>query len=468
MRTNHRLTTALKLMLISVAIGTTGCKEAMIPDYNNPSVNQLLDSPTASVVNLAVQGMLIGLRAEVSDWAVTMGQQGREVYNLDPANPSNFISNMIGPLTPAGFAIDLNWSNTYRNLRGAVTILDAVEKVTDYTTPQKEGIRGFVKTLMALDMQSQLRARDTLGIVVDINPDPNGPLGPLVSKDAALTRISELLDEAAAHLQSAGATPFVFQLTTGFAGFNTPAPFLRANRAIKARNEVYRRQWAAALTALQTSFISMTPATAANLQVGLYHVYSTSSGDVVNPLFDATPTRLVAHPSYLTDAQRRADGSPDLRASAKAVANPARTVILQNVSSNVRITRYATNTDAVPIMKNEELILLRAEANWNAGNRQAAIDDINLIRTVSGGLTPATLTVSSTADEFVDELLYNRRYSLFYEYGHRWVDMRRYGRLAQLPRALPTHRIFRWFPLPVDECSQRGDVQPACATENGL
>jgi len=36
--------------------------------------------------------------------------------------------------------------------------------------------------------------------------------------------------------------------------------------------------------------------------------------------------------------------------------------------------------------------------------------------------------------QFVDELLYERRYSLWGEYGQRWIDAKRYDRLDQLPK----------------------------------
>ncbi|MDP4247858.1 MAG: RagB/SusD family nutrient uptake outer membrane protein, partial [Bacteroidota bacterium] len=48
------------------------------------------------------------------------------------------------------------------------------------------------------------------------------------------------------------------------------------------------------------------------------------------------------------------------------------------------------------------------------------------------------------------ELLYERRYSLYYE-GHRWIDMRRYGLLGQLPIDRPGDDVWSEFPLPVSE-----------------
>jgi hypothetical protein len=131
----------------------------------------------------------------------------------------------------------------------------------------------------------------------------------------------------------------------------------------------------------------------------------------------------------------------------------------------VKLTRYASNNADVPIIRNEELILLRAEAQLALGNRSEAINDLNYVRVNAGGLAPLP---PDYAGDLVDEVLYNRRYSLFFEYGHRWVDMRRYGRLDQLEKMLPTHRIFALAPLPQLECLARGNSPAGCVSVDGF
>ena len=438
--------------VLLIAFGA--CKESTVPNFNTPNIEGLLNKPDAATVNTTVAGLLVGLRANVGTWATGLGILGREVYNLDPAEPRNVLGYLVGPLEPGGFVADVGWTTGYRNLRTAGTVLDALEKVPDYTATQKAAVRGFVKTVIAQEYVNQLRVRDTFGIVVDVPADPS-VLGNFVTRDSGFKRAAALFDEARTDLL-AGGTAFPFALTTGFAGFNTPATFLRVNRALKARGDVYRGAWAEALVALSESFISTASGSAAALATGAYHVYSTTSGDAVNPLFDGAPRALVAVPSFLTDAQRRPDGSPDLRASTKGVVTTVN-VTTQSVSSNVKITVYASSVAPVPIIKNEELILLRAEANNALGNRAAAIQDLDFVRVNSGGLAPLG---AAYAGNLVDEILYNRRYSLFDEYGHRWVDLRRYGRLATLEKALPNHKIFPVVPIPIDECNQRLDQPP--------
>ena len=87
------------------------------------------------------------------------------------------------------------------------------------------------------------------------------------------------------------------------------------------------------------------------------------------------------------------------------------------------------------------------------------------MRVNSGGLGNATITTASTDDHFTTELLYNRRYSLFFEFGHRWWDARRFNRLATLDKALPTHKLFPYVPYPADECLARNPAPANACTQ---
>ena len=49
----------------------------------------------------------------------------------------------------------------------------------------------------------------------------------------------------------------------------------------------------------------------------------------------------------------------------------------------------------IPIIRNEELILLRAEARLATGDKAGAIADLNQVRVNSGGLPASTLTATS-------------------------------------------------------------------------
>jgi len=57
---------------------------------------------------------------------------------------------------------------------------------------------------------------------------------------------------------------------------------------------------------------------------------------------------------------------------------------------------------------------------------------------------------TDASDALLDEILHQRRYSLFAE-GHRWIDMRRNGRLGEIPTDRPGDEVFDQFPTPVTE-----------------
>src|SRR5829696_2165307 len=123
--TTHRLFRAGALSHAAL-LAAGGCREVTVPNLNNPSLESLTETPTASVVNGAATGMLIALRGRVGTEASSMGILGREMYNLDQAEPRNVIAYLQGPIEPGGFVQDLSWTAGYRNLRQGATILDAV------------------------------------------------------------------------------------------------------------------------------------------------------------------------------------------------------------------------------------------------------------------------------------------------------------------------------------------------------
>src|SRR5262249_26028656 len=159
-------------------------------------------------------------------------------------------------------------------------------------------------------------------------------------------------------LQAAGGA-FSFPLSAGFAGFDNPPAFLKFNRGLRARSAIYTDDFSGALTALGESFLDP----CASLGLGVYHVFVPASGDLSNQLYDPiADQRLYANPALLTEAQHRADNSLDLRAQQKIKQAPASFTAI-GLTSDKQFTVYPSVTAPVTIMRNEELILLRAEAN---------------------------------------------------------------------------------------------------------
>jgi hypothetical protein len=269
--------------------------------------------------------------------------------------------------------------------------------------------------------------------------------------------VISLLDQAATELLGAA---FPFTLPPGFTGFSTPATFLQFNRALRARVAVYRGDFTGALTYLSQSFLDPF----APLDHGVYMDFGTGPGDVANPLAVSSQTsENFGHPLMETQAQLQAGGALDQRYLNKLVKRPPRsggttnTTPVQLLTSDLGWIRYPSPSTPIPLIKNEELILLRAEANIGLNNLGAAVLDIDLVRVISGGLPGYSGTVDQPS--LLTELLYNKRYSLMYEGGHSWIDYRRYNLTSQLAGSdrvgPPPDVIFATLPIPTAELQPR-------------
>jgi len=444
-------TKLIRVALALAGIGAGACSYD-ITNPNSPSV--IGDNPSAAQVGAAARGILIATRQDVADWALDGAIFGREAYRIDPADPRFVQEMMQGPLDPGSRAFGGDhWLEPYSAIRSANDLLAVIGTASALTPEQQSAVSGFAHTMQAYNFIIVLDSHNEDQIPIDVGRDASAPPAPFVTNAAAWDHVIALLEQGATELQGAA---FPFTLPPGFAGFNTPPTFLQFNRALRARVAVYRGDFAGALTALGQSFLDV----AAPLDRGVYIDFGTGAGDLANPLAVSSQTsENFGHPTLETQAQPQVGGGLDRRFSTKLVKRPrgsggtTNTTPVQQLSSDLGWVRYPLPSTPIPLIKNEELILLRAEANIGLNNFLAAIPDIDLVRQTSGGLAPYAGVVDQPS--LIAELLYNKRYSLMYEGGHSWIDYRRYGLTASLQSidrvGPPPDVIFPTLPIPTAE-----------------
>ncbi|HEU5057191.1 MAG TPA: RagB/SusD family nutrient uptake outer membrane protein [Kofleriaceae bacterium] len=452
------MTSTLSCLALAGLFGLAAC-DLDVEDLNNPGLDELSENPTPSGIAAACTGLLIGNRAgtaAANGYVAQLGILGREAYNFDAADP-RFVGELLaGPLNPGSPFGGNFWAAPYANIRLAEIILDGVDRVAEFDGAPASAIKGFVHTIKAMDLLRVINTRDTIGAVIDTDNEGVDDLGAIASKEEVLEEIASLLDQGAEELAEGG-DAFPFPMHSGYAGFDTPATFLTFNRAIRARVAAYQEDYATVLSALSESFID--DSDTADLDAGVYHAYSTGSGDATNGL---TNPNIYAHPSVTADAEEG-----DQRVARKVVQVPEEEAGgAQGLTSDLKFTMYTSPEAPVPIIRNEELILLRAEANWAMGDFDLAADDLNFIRVESGGLAPLAPAALDSSEEVLAEIIYNRRYSLLFEGGHRWIDARRFGVIDELPIDLDGLVINVRYPIPSQECDGRPG-EPAC-TETSL
>lgn len=427
------------ILLWSVLLFFCSCKK----DYgnlNNATVEDFLKNASVSELNNLVSGTESGMRNLVTLYLDDVGTIGREGYHFATSEP-RYITDLLGAsngtLSGSNFYIANPWAARYRVVKNCDILIQAATNSTLITGEQKTGYIGFAKTIKAYELLMNLNLTDSNGIRINVS-DPDH-LGPLVSHNEALSAIASLLDSGKLAFNSGSANlPVAFPLA-GFNGFSDAAGLTKFNRALAARVDVYQQNWQAALTALNESFFALNQ----DFNVGVYHVFGTGSGDQLNTMYipqnQSGEVRL-AHPSYAADIE-----SGDDRINKATLRST--TASLLGLSSNRDVWVYTSSTAPLPVIRNEELILIYAEANIQLNNLTEGVNAINIIRN-GHGLANYAGPVTKAA--LITEMLKQRRYSLFFE-GHRWIDMRRYNLLNTLPLDRPGDDVWTEFPLPVTE-----------------
>jgi len=457
-------------LLLAAVFSLGACGGFNITDTNQPTQTDLENNPTRSKLAAAATGIFSGARSDITGFIWQVGSMGREGINLSGNNQPDYQEPYFGPLSSTQFG-GSEWAGRYANIRSINVYLDAAPKAPDLTPEELSASQGFGKTMEALAFMYVIETRAGLGAPVDVDRPVTAPPAPFVSEDSVYGYIIGLLDSAQTALENAGGTSFPFAIPAGFTGFDQPSTFLLFNRALEAKAEILRATagcgqpcFQAALTSLAASFIDPTPS---SLGVGPKFDFSTASGDQQNGLAEPLDgTTFFADTFLLVHAQRQSNGDLDervLEKTARATRVPVWSIPAVPLPGVLKYTIYFTGgqpdlTKPIPIIRDEELILLRAEAELGTGDVAGALADINLIRTNSGRLpaiASGTWNGMSPADR-LSELLYERWFSLMWEQGTRWIDARRYNLLGTIEPGVPDGQVPLRMPIPQDECSARG------------
>jgi hypothetical protein len=422
-----------------------------VVDPNNPSLASILNQPSQKQINELAVGIQAVMRNGLLDFYRITGSVGREVV-YSASTDNRYFNELLGTESANfGGANDPNGIfNTYyfaysQTRRRAEIFIRSAETATEQvlTTQQKSGVKGFAKTIQAYVMLNLLNMQLNNGIrsgFTDLAA-PGDLLKPLPFTDynGGLALIKQLLDAAATDLDQAG-TAFDFPIVSGFSAFNTPANFKKFNRAIAARVAMYQKNWTEMQTALSASFLDID----GSMTTGCVFTFSTTPNDQVNPLFqnkntDGAP--FVVFNEHILSAE--AGDTRVFGSTAKVNQRNTPRQSGSSITSTHEVFMYASNVSSVSVIRNEELILMWAEAKIQQDQFADAVIALDKIRTAFGlqNLATAKPTILNDKAALIDELLNQRRYSLFFE-GHRWFDARRYDKVSTLPLQTGSFKVF--------------------------
>ncbi len=461
---------------LGLAVFATGaCKD-------NPVANPI-EAPTidalGSLTRTSLQQLTIGAmaqsRSETNNTPHVIGSGifARDAYRIESSEPRWVTETLGGQPDPGSFAGGRGFNGFYTAIRAYNTILLALNTAPTalFTTAEVNAMRGFIRTQKAVDYMSLIALRDTVGIPIQSNaPDE---VTPVRCKAAVLSYIAALLDSANADFTAAGATTTLpVTLPSGFRTFgrnySTVANLILYNRGWKGKVNYYRgidrsnptpSLFPTAIAELTLALGGAAPGAVppANFANGPYWVFVPGGSE-------ATPNVISENTIGLNPLVGDSVQAGDTRAS--KIVTRAALLEGQGLSTNITyvgaVASAANQARPLPILRDEELVLLRAQAYIEAGQLANALADVNSVRTNYGLLPLALFADKQTA---INAVLYEKRYSLLFEGPQRLMDLREYGRLnATFLRPETTTDPFNAaLPLPRGELDARGvTTNPAC------
>jgi hypothetical protein len=430
---------------VALAAMTFGsCEFDEVVDPNAPSLGGVQENATIGQLNELVVGIESTTRNGLGVETTASGTMARELYlfDADPRNTGDLLGkNGIGLDNNSFYSVS-QWNGNYRAIKNTNILLNAIDNTESIDDTERNGYAGFAKTIQAYELIQILKSYGMAR--TDVADELN--LGPILDFNAAIADVRALLEEANTNLSNAG-TSFIFPL----AGFSTSvSDFQEFNRGVAALAAVYAGDGNGALTALASSSLNLDATTLEELNAGPKHMFSQQANDQTNPVFRGPSTpenpnngdQIVVHPSFIADAT-----PGDARVERKTALRPDPST-QDELTGDFETRLYATNVSPIDILRNEELILLYAEASILAGSPGDAVTALNVVRNVSGNI--GDYTGPTTTDALTEELLRQRRYSLWSE-NHRMFDLRRYNMSDMLPIDRAGDQIFNVFDIPLSE-----------------
>ena len=466
--------------IIGTLIGALAVAGACSEPLSSPNQDAVVAGSPQRIQTL-VTGILATDRGQGAAYSyiLYLETEARNTAYLTTNEP-RYVNELIGvPIDPSDFIGGSGWTGGYQTARATTQLLDGATLAAAPAGDQA-AVKGLVQTIKALDYIRNIQLRDSLG--GPIQGDNPSVVDPWRTKAAQLAYVSALLDSGYASLTAAGVdakepvtlpsgytTNGDYTLTANLALFNRGL----AGEALVMRGLDHQSPcsacFAQAITALNLALASTGASpTATQLNLGPYYEFNPAAPESFsNPLVD--------NHNYLTDNFVNSIAAGDARSSkiAKASSASAQVSGLQLTFRDpvTDPTNTSNLTRPIPIRRNADFYLFRAQAKAESGDLAGAAADVNAVRVAEGGLSPVGAFANVAAAR--QAIVYEMRYSFIYEGPFYMIALREYGMFNKayvtqpgMPNLSsdPTHAndpLQMAIPIPLTELAARnGNVTP--------
>lgn len=412
-------------VLIIILLAGNSCKKFVAL---NPPKNQIISSEVFINDNTATSA-INGIYSVMMQTPLYLMNGGTTVYpGLSADELSNTAtSTTLDPfknntLLSSSTVIQNNlWRNAYIFIYQANACIEGLNESSGLTPSVKNQLLGEAKFVRALSHFYLINLFGDVPLIVTTDYT--------VTQSLPRTAVSGVYDQIVLDLKDAQNLLSDAYPTTG--------P-VRANKwaatALLARVYLYRKDWANAETqaslVINSGNYSLVPLNnvflAGSKEAILQFIPAPSNNTSEGNTF--IPSSATVRPTYaLTDYLMSAFDSGDQRKSNWISHNTVGGVVY-NYPYKYKVKTSTTITENYMVLRLAEQYLIRAEARANQGKisgSNGAAADINLIR-ARAGLPPTTANDQSAMLSAIEK---ERQTELFAEWGHRWFDLKRTGRI---------------------------------------
>jgi len=373
-------------------------------------------------------------------------------YESGSYSTTDFYNNAVLPSNPL---ISSLWNNSYQEVYSANLLLEGVQNASSLSQDTKNSLTGEALFVRAFTHFNLMNVFGDVPYITTTNMETNK----YVPRTPTAVIYEKIIDD----LQQA-----IPLLSQEYTSPDRIRPNKGAAQALLARVYLYNGQYAEAAEMasavlnndavytwpidMENVFLKESTGTIWQLATGNQGANTYEAGTFV---FQAGPPTLVALTSSFI--------------SGFEIGDMRRTLWIKEVTDGSTTWYHAykykqevsggSSTEYSIIFRVAEQYLIRAEARARQGELIGAKEDIDKVRLAAG----LAVTDAATQAEILDAILMERQHELFTEGGHRFLDLRRYGRLDEVlatkPGWNPTDRL---WPLPQSELL----ANPALAPQN--
>jgi hypothetical protein len=347
------------------------------------------------------------------------------------------------------------WTAFYKEIAIANTAIEALTASSGLTASVKQQLLGEAKFVRAFCYFYLLNLYGDVPLALTTDYKVNSML-PRASKENVYSQIVADLKEAQSLLSANFPDASLLNTT-----IDRVRPTKWSASALLARTYLYRGQWADAegeassIITNTTLFdtVSLANAFLKNNKEAIWQLQPVNSGwnteDARIFLLPVSGPDQVGHPFYMSKQLFNSFEIGDKRKTywidtvSRGGLHYFYPVKYKSANYNDPITEYQT------VFRLSEQYLIRGEARAQQSKISEALSDLNLIRH-KAGLNDVTITDITT---LLNTIQHERQVEFFTEWGHRWLDLKRTGKIDEVMNGTASAKggtwnsNWQWYPI---------------------